>query len=76
MANKCSLLSAVTKTLSINDSQNSIKIILCVVSGFSREVDEICALLGYFRASSDNLLQTFRNNMCLAILWAQENIGP
>jgi len=31
-----------------------------VISGFSREVDEICALLGYYAACSCNSLPTFR----------------
>jgi hypothetical protein len=30
-----------------------------VISGFSREVDEMCALLGYYAASSGNYLRTF-----------------
>jgi len=34
-----------------------------VISGFRREVDENCALLGYYAASSGNFLPTFRNNL-------------
>jgi hypothetical protein len=34
----------------------------CVISRFRREVDEICVLLGYYAASSGNLLPTFRGN--------------
>jgi len=34
-----------------------------MISGFRREVDEICALLGYCAAYSGNCLQTFRNNL-------------
>jgi len=34
---------------------------LCVTSGFRCEADENCALLGYYAASSGNLLPTFRN---------------
>jgi hypothetical protein len=30
---------------------------------FHREVDENCALLGYYAASSDNSLPTFWNNL-------------
>jgi hypothetical protein len=36
---------------------------LSVISGFRRDVDEICALLGYYAASSDNPLPTFRDNI-------------
>ena len=32
----------------------------CVISGFCRIVDEVCALLGYYAASSVNSLPTFR----------------
>jgi hypothetical protein len=34
-----------------------------VISGFSRETDENCALLGHYAASSGNLLPTFRDNL-------------
>jgi len=34
-----------------------------VISGFRREVDENCALLGYYAASSGNCLPTFRDNL-------------
>ena len=33
-----------------------------VIPGFRREVDEICALLGYYVAYVDNSLLTFRDN--------------
>jgi hypothetical protein len=33
-----------------------------MISSFRRYVDEICALLGYFAASTDNPLPTFRDN--------------
>jgi len=33
-----------------------------VISGFFRKVDENCALLGYYAASSGNFLPTFRYN--------------
>jgi len=32
-----------------------------LISGFHRKVDENCALLGYYGASSSNLLPTFRD---------------
>lgn len=35
---------------------NDLEHILCVVSGFRREVNEICALLGYDAAYSGNSL--------------------
>jgi hypothetical protein len=34
-----------------------------VTSGFRRIVDKICAFLGYYGASSDNSLPTFRGNV-------------
>jgi len=34
-----------------------------MISGFRREAAENCALLGYYSASSDNFLPTFRNNL-------------
>jgi hypothetical protein len=34
-----------------------------VVSGFSRDVDEICAPLGYYTALIGSSLQTFRENL-------------
>jgi hypothetical protein len=34
-----------------------------VISGFRRDVDEICALLGYYAASTGNPLPTFRDNV-------------
>jgi hypothetical protein len=38
----------------------TMKVILFVISGLSREVDETCALLGYYAASSGNSLPMFR----------------
>jgi hypothetical protein len=35
----------------------------CVNLGFRREVDENCALLSYYAASSGNFLPTFRDNL-------------
>jgi hypothetical protein len=37
--------------------------VICVISGFRREVDENCALLGYYAASSGNFLLKFRDNV-------------
>jgi len=34
----------------------------CVISGFRRKVDKICALLGYYAACSGHFLPTFREN--------------
>jgi len=36
---------------------------ISVISGFHREVDESCALLGHYAASDVNFLQTFRYNL-------------
>jgi len=35
----------------------------CVNSGFRREVDENCAVLGYYAAGSGNSLPTFQDNL-------------
>ena len=37
------------------------EIFSCVISGFHRDVDETCDLLGSYEASSDNCLSTFRS---------------
>jgi len=37
--------------------------VICVISGFRREVDENCARLGYYAASSGNFLPKFRDNL-------------
>jgi hypothetical protein len=37
--------------------------VLCVISGFRREVDENSALLGCYTASSGNPFPTFRDNL-------------
>jgi hypothetical protein len=37
--------------------------IVCVISGFRREVAENFAFLGYYSASSGNFLPTFRDNL-------------
>jgi len=34
-----------------------------IISGFRREVDEICALLGYYAAHGGNSLPTFQDNL-------------
>jgi hypothetical protein len=35
----------------------------CVISGFCHDVDENCALLGYYAASNGNHLLTFQDNI-------------
>jgi hypothetical protein len=42
-------------------SPNIIRVV--VISGFRREVDEICALLGCYAANSGDFLPTFRDNL-------------
>jgi hypothetical protein len=42
-----------------------------VISGFRREGDENCALMGYYAAISGNSLQTFRDNLSSSL-----NLGP
>jgi hypothetical protein len=36
---------------------------IILMSGFRSDVDEICALLGYYAASCGNCLPTFRDNV-------------
>jgi hypothetical protein len=38
----------------------------CVISGFRRDVDEICALLGCYAALSGSSVPTFRNNLSIS----------
>jgi hypothetical protein len=38
---------------------------MSVISGFRRDVDDICALLGYYAASSGNPLPTFRDKVSI-----------
>jgi hypothetical protein len=39
--------------------------LLAVISGFRRDVAEICALLGYYTALSDSFIPTFRENISM-----------
>jgi hypothetical protein len=41
----------------------NLSLLNCVFSGFRREADESCALLGYYAASSGNFFPTFRDNI-------------
>ena len=34
-----------------------------MISGFNFEVDENCAFMGYYAASGDNFMPTFRDNL-------------
>jgi hypothetical protein len=47
-------------------SRYGIHIVLCVIVGFGRELNENCALLDYNAASSGNSLPTFRDNISIA----------
>jgi hypothetical protein len=38
----------------------------CVIAGFRREVEEKCALLGYYAAGNDDLLPTFQDNLSVS----------
>ena len=38
----------------------------CVISGFRREIDENCALLGYYAARCGNFLPTLRDNLSVS----------
>ena len=49
----------------------------CVILGFRRQVDENCWLLGYYAASGDNSLPTFRDNLSVpfSVPWRLK-MGP
>jgi hypothetical protein len=40
-----------------------------LILGFHRDVDEICALLGYYTVSCGNCLTTFRDNVSVPSSW-------
>ena len=44
---------------------------LRVISGFRREVDDNCAVLGYYAECSGNSLPTFRNNLSIPLSWVK-----
>jgi len=44
-------------------TQRSLILLLPVISGFRREVDDMCALLGHYAENGGNLLPTFRDNL-------------
>ena len=48
---------------------------LSETSGFLRDVDDICALRGYYAASSGNPLQTFRGNIGPIFKGEEEVLG-
>ena len=47
-----------------------------VISIFHREVDEICAILGYHAESSGNFLPTFRANLSAPSSWVKLKMRP
>jgi hypothetical protein len=63
-----------------NKSWGTIKETVVLVSGFRREAPEICALLGYYAASSGKFLPTFRNNLSVPSSglknWILLRMGP
>jgi len=59
----------------LNTVPNIQHFVLCVNSGFSREVDENCALLGCYTASSGDLLPTFRDNLSVPFSGVMSGIG-
>ena len=46
----------------MNFYMNSGILMKCMISGFRRDADEICALLEYYAAYSDSSAPTFRDN--------------
>jgi hypothetical protein len=53
-----------------------VKQVMCMITGFRHEVDENCALLGYYAASSGVFLQTFRDNISVPSLRAKFKMAP
>jgi len=47
-----------------------------MTSGFRLEADETCALLGYYTASSGNLLPTFQFSLSVPIFKGQGECDP
>jgi hypothetical protein len=43
-------------------------LLVTLILGFRRDVDEICGLLGYYTASCGNYLPTFRDNVSVPSL--------
>ena len=50
----------------IKSIRNSKQPFLCMISGFRREADEICALLGCYAAYGVNFLRRFRDNISVS----------
>jgi hypothetical protein len=48
---------------------------LALVLDFRRDVDDICALLGYYAASCGNCLPTFRDNVSVTSLRVKSSPG-
>jgi hypothetical protein len=46
-----------------------------LISGFRRDVDEICGLIGYYAASCGNCLPTFRDNVSVPSSRVKSPIG-
>jgi hypothetical protein len=46
---------------------------LAVISGFRRDIDNICAILGYYRASCGNPSPTFRDNLSVSSSSAEKS---
>jgi len=57
-----STFTSIQKSLTINKTSQNI-FLDYVISGFRREVDENCALLGYYAANSGNFSPTLRGNL-------------
>jgi len=38
----------------------------CMIAGFTRSVNEVCALLGFYAAQNGSLLPTFRDNLSVS----------
>jgi hypothetical protein len=50
--------------------------VLCIISGFCCDVDEICALLGYYTALSGNSVLTFWDNLSVYLQGSRGLLDP
>jgi hypothetical protein len=55
----CFVFTAFYPTIELEVCTLGNRVKVCVISGFRREVDANCALLGYYAASSGNFLPTW-----------------
>jgi hypothetical protein len=55
---------------------NAVSKLECVISGFRRDIDDICALLRYCAALSGSSVPTFRDNLSVSFSRKPLEVGP